>query len=276
MSGGKTIAAWICTLALSAVLVTAAPANEPVRRTPFSINEPLELPGMMLEPGSYVLKLIEPETQRNVLQVFETVQLWSDDETQLLSTMLTMPNYDLPTTDKTVFDFFDRGPNQPKALRLWFAPSRNYSQEFVYPQAQAVELAKAVGRGVLSMPRELPGDIGRLAGMVVEPTRIAKKAPFVTTAPDARASWPTSSATGRQTPVGTAQPSEAAQRVRPAPEPANSSPAAQSRARSREANRLAAALPRTGSYLPVVASIGLLAVSAGAMLRMLSRRLERR
>ena len=144
-------------------LTTTSRAADVIKQTPFSINEPFEIPSMMLEPGNYVFKLIEREPQRNVLDVFETVQLWTSDETRLLSTMLTMPNYDQPTTDKTVFTFFDRGPKQPKALRIWFAPGRNYGQEFVYPQLQAVELGKSVGRAVLSMPPELPGDLGKLA-----------------------------------------------------------------------------------------------------------------
>jgi hypothetical protein len=173
----------IITAAIGALLATPVSAQTPVSestervvqltnannisaQTPFVTNESLEVPGMMLAPGRYVLRLIEPGVERNVLQVFEVVQLWSGDEKRLLSTMLTMPNYDRPITDKTVFAFLERGPKQPKALRLWFSPGRNYGQEFVYPKAQAVELAKAVGRGVLSMPPELHGDIGLLAGGV--------------------------------------------------------------------------------------------------------------
>src|ERR1051325_3258819 len=76
---------------------TVRPA-EPLKQPQFSTNPPVEVPGMMLDTGQYVFKLIEPEAQRNVLQVFETVQLWTGDGTRLLSTMLTMPNYDLPPT----------------------------------------------------------------------------------------------------------------------------------------------------------------------------------
>src|ERR1700683_3733901 len=106
------------TITALAVCAAGAPARaaDPAKQTPFSIDEPLEAPGMMLEPGRYLFKLIEPELHRNVLEVFETVQLWTGDETRLLTTLLTMPNYDQPTTDKTVVTFFERGPKQPKAL----------------------------------------------------------------------------------------------------------------------------------------------------------------
>ena len=116
MSRGNSVPVWVCVLAQCSALVAPVFANDPVHKTLFSTNEPLEVPGMMLEPGRYTLKLIEQEAQRNVLQVFDTVQLWSSDETRLISTVLTMPNYDLPTTDQTVFSFFERGPKQAKAL----------------------------------------------------------------------------------------------------------------------------------------------------------------
>src|SRR5579864_2215477 len=290
MNCPKPFASWACMLAFCTVPATGAPASEPVRKTAFSINEPLEVPGMMLEPGRYVMKLVELEAHRNVLEVFETVQLWSPDETRLLSTLLTMPNYDLPTTDKTVFSFFERGPKQPKALRLWFAPGRNYSQEFVYPKSQAVELAKVVGRGVLAMPPELPGDIGRLARMVVEPTPAASKAPLVSTGPGPSFPSPPASVPARRiTPVSgaprqTAVPVQSARPVQAAP--VNAAPPAepdavsaartsQSRARLRDPKPATGALPKTGSFLPVFASLGLLALAAGSLLRILALRLER-
>src|SRR6185295_1657311 len=169
----------IAATALLVILNAAAQPAETARKTPFTTNEPVEIPGTILDGGQYIIRLVETEVHRNVLQVFETVQVWNADETQLLSTILTMPNYDRPTTDKTVFTFFDRGPRQAKALRLWFAPGRNYGQELVYPTEQAVELAKSVGRSVLSMPPELPGNIGGMAKIVTPSGPAANKVPFI-------------------------------------------------------------------------------------------------
>jgi len=245
-----------------AALVQASGA-EPVKQTPFSINDPFEIPSMILEPGHYVFKLVEREPQRNVLDVFETVQLWTGDETRLLSTLLTMPNYDQPTTDKTVFTFFERGPKQPKALRIWFAPGRNYGQEFVYPKLQAVELAKSVGRAVLSLPPELPGDLGKLASAAPLPNPAppapnrAAVAPIVPVAPPVSAPLPKTTPTA-VTPVVNA----------PAP--------IQSRARAREPQMIAASLPKTASYLALFAALGVLGIFAGVLLRLLGLRLERR
>jgi hypothetical protein len=227
------------------VVLVQASGAEPVKHTPFSINDPFEIPSMILEPGHYVFKLVDREPQRNVLDVFETVQLWTGDETRLLSTLLTMPNYDQPTTDKTVFTFFERGPKQPKALRIWFAPGRNYGQEFVYPKLQAVELAKSVGRAVLSLPPELPGDLGKLASAAPQPNP-APPAP-----PPIPAVRPTAIPTAL-TPTVKA----------PAP--------IQSRARVREPQMMAASLPKTASYMALFAAVGVMGIFAGALLRILA------
>lgn len=257
MGGKNRVASTVLVLVVTTGLT--ARAGEASRQTPFSTNEPLEVPGRILEPGSYVFKLIEPENQRNVLQVFETVQLWTGDNQHLLSTLLTMPNYDVPTTDKTVFAFFDRGPKQPKALRIWFSPGRNYGEEFVYPKGQAVELAKSIGRGVLSLPAELPADVGQLNRPMAE------------------------SLESSPAPIQTSRPKPAISNRAIIPPAANTAPQStplpavpvQSRARARNGKMIAASLPKTGSYLPLLATLGLLGIVAGILLRMLGIRLER-
>lgn len=249
MSRRKLVSCTLAWFGLAAVTYAA----DRVKETAFAINDSVEIPSMMLAPGRYVFKLVEREPQRNVLDVFETVQLWTGDESRLLSTLLTMPNYDQPTTDKTVFTFFERGPKEPKALRIWFAPGRNYGQEFVYPKLQAVELAKSAGRAVLSLPPELPGDLGKLASA----------APVPAPAPTAIA-----------TPPPAAAPSPAPAAI-PSAVPAAPAPM-QSRARTAEPRMAAARLPKTASYLAVLATLGMLGIFAGVLLRILALRLERK
>src|SRR5579863_935935 len=200
----RTIAVMVGAALWAGCTAPVARAADPLKQTPFATNESMEVPGMMLAPGRYVLRLVDPGPERNVLEVFEVVQLWTGDESRLLSTLLTMPNYDQPTTDKTVFTFFDRGPKQAKALRLWFAPGRNYGQEFVYPKAQAVELAKSVGRAVLSMPPELPGDIGKLTNAVPQPNPAPPAAQPVAVTPSAPVMQPTSAAIPKIIPTAVA------------------------------------------------------------------------
>jgi hypothetical protein len=264
----RTIAVAVLALAVCAASAATARAADPAKQTPFSTNEALEVPGMMLEPGQYLLRLIEPTAEPNVLQVFEIVQLWTGDQNRLLSTLLTMPNYDLPTTDKTVFTFFERGPKQSKALRLWFAPGRNYGQEFIYPKRQAVELAKAVGRGVLSMPPELPGNIGMLA-RTVEGVPAPATAPIAGAASEPRPTSPQ------------APPKQSPPEVNKIQHDATGATVPlQGRARARDPKAargsqiVASSLPKTAGYLPLVALLGVLSFAGGALLRVLALRLE--
>ena len=304
----NTRVATILALNVFAMLTAMAHAAEPAKQTQFSTNGPVEVPGMMLDTGQYLFKLIEPEAQRNVLQVFETVQLWTGDGSRLLSTMLTMPNYDLPPTDKTVFTFFERGPQQPKALRIWFAPGHRYGQELVYPKAQAAELAKTVGRSVLSLPAELPGDIGQLARMVAEPNGSAAKAPVASPV-----SAPSSAAPVNEIPAANTS-APVTPPMRAVPEPSRppressitnnsarrggvssgsvtsgsassstiSAAPVQSRTRTPEPKMIASAipkvasLPKTASLLGIVAFMGLLGIACGTVLRILALQLEHR
>jgi hypothetical protein len=272
-----------------AACTTGVRAADAPKRTPFVINEPVEVPSMILEPGHYVLRLVEPSSERNVLQVFEVVQLWTGDEGRLLSTLLTMPNYDRPTTDKTVFTFFERGTKQAKALRLWFPPGRNCGQEFVYPKAQAVELAKAVGRGVLSMPPELPGDIGLLGGGAQRggaaparaPIAIPAVQPFVPKPAPAPATAVAKEQPAQKPPPPSpgASRNESVRAVNETPSGASRSVIeSRSRAMSRTVpqapERIPASLPKTAGYLPLAAVLGIAGIIAGILLRILALRME--
>jgi len=300
---GRTVVVSLSAAILAACTPIVRAADLP-KKTLFVTNESVEVPGMVLDPGRYVLKLVEPGSERNVLQVFEVVQLWTGDEGRLLSTLLTMPNYDRPTTDKTVFIFYERGAKQAKALRLWFSPGRNCGQEFVYPKAQAVELAKAVGRGVLSMPPELPGDIGVLAGTVQR----GVAAPARATVPPPAAAQPLAPARATMPSPGAAQPvlqkpvsvapaahEQPPQKTPPPQSPGlstsvsvravNATPAGAAssaiQSRSRTMSRTAAqaperseALPRTAGYLPLLALLGIAGIVSGILLRILALRME--
>ena len=47
------------------------------------------------------------------------------------------------------------GALEPAALRAWFYPGRNWDEEFVYPKAKAIELAKASRTPGLFTPVEM-------------------------------------------------------------------------------------------------------------------------
>jgi len=107
------------------------------KMTTVKFNQPIEIPGQVLPAGTYIFTVAESATARNVLQV------WNEDKTNLIATVLAIPDYRLQPTDETVIEFHERPATSPKALRGWFYPGDTYGMEFVYPKVRATQLAEA-------------------------------------------------------------------------------------------------------------------------------------
>ena len=132
----------------------AARADEWNKRTVMTINSPIQVPNRVLPAGTYVVKLLDSPSNRDIVQIFNS------DETHLITTILAMPNYRLEPTGKTVFTFWETPPGQPPALRAWFYPGDNYGQEFAYPKSVATQIA-AVSKAPVptteaTQPQQLP------------------------------------------------------------------------------------------------------------------------
>ena len=131
-----------CLALIGAISTPTARADEWNKKTVITFSGPVEIPGVhltgwgVLPAGTYVFKLLDSQSDRHIVQIF------NKDETKVLATILAIPNYRLKATDKTVITFRERPAGEPEALRAWFYPGRNYGDEFVYPKAKAVELAK--------------------------------------------------------------------------------------------------------------------------------------
>src|ERR1051326_5169361 len=143
----------LCVLGVCALLLPAAAiADERNNQTTVTFSAPVEVPGVgaqVLPAGTYLFKLMDSLSDRNIVQIF------NEDGTHLYTTILAIPNYRLRSTDKTVITFRERAEGQPDALRAWFYPGANWGQEFVYPKAKAIELAKIISAPVLATPIDL-------------------------------------------------------------------------------------------------------------------------
>ena len=148
----KALSILFCVVVACAFLIPAAAADEWNNRTTVTFSAPVEVPGVgvhLLPAGTYLFKLMDSPSDRNIVQIF------NEDGTHLFTTILAIPNYRLRTTDKTVMTFGEKAEGQPEALRAWFYPGANWGQEFVYPKARALELAKVVQEPVLATPVDL-------------------------------------------------------------------------------------------------------------------------
>lgn len=146
---------------LGALIVPKARADEWDKKTTLTFNEPVQVPGTTLSAGTYVFKLAD-SSDRTI------VQIWNEDETRLITTILAIADYREKTPDKTIVSFDERPTGQPEALKAWFYPGDNSGVEFVYPKQRATELAQANQQPVLSV-REDATDAASLKTATVEP-----------------------------------------------------------------------------------------------------------
>ena len=141
----RTAVAALCAVTLAVLLTPIVSADEWDKKTIVTFNSPVEIPGKVLPAGTYVFKLLDSTSNRNIVQIYDK------DEKHLIATMLALPDYRLKPSDKPVLAFEERPSGSPEALRAWFYPGDNFGQQFVYPHKRAVELAQRTHQNVLSM-----------------------------------------------------------------------------------------------------------------------------
>jgi len=241
----KAVITVCCMAAMGAVLAPPARADEWNRKTTVTFSGPVEIPGVhlagwgVLPAGTYVFKIMDSLSNRHIVQIF------SKDEKTVYATILAIPNYRLKATDKTVITFRERPAGQPEALRAWFYPGRNWGEEFVYPKAVAISLAKATNTPVLFTPADLPLEVAQPAQLADEPVVVElKQAPVMAVMP--------SGEEVQLAQVVTPPPAEETVARAAAPEPV---------------------LPDTASMLPLIALFGMLALAGAIAVRTAARRL---
>ena len=211
-------------LGLTAIaFAPAARADEWNKRTVMTINEPIQVPNRVLSPGTYVVKLLDSPSDRHIVQIF------NQDETHLITTILAMPKYRLEPSGKTVFTFWETPPGQPPALRAWFYPGDNYGQEFAYPKSVATQIAATSHTAV--------------------PTTEATQAEQM------------------QTAQVTSTPPPAAEPPAPAPEVAQNTPPPAPAPEQPAPAPAPQELPKTGSPYPLIGLAGIAALGMFALLR---------
>jgi hypothetical protein len=157
-------------------LAPNAPADEWNKKTVLTVDEPIQVPNVVLPAGTYVMKLLDSQSDRHIVQIFNA------DENHLFTTILAIPNYRIRPTGKTVFTFWETPPGQPKALRAWFYPGDNFGQEFAYPKSAAVAIAAVTHEQVptteATQPAELPqAEVTQTQPEPQQPQEVAQNTP---------------------------------------------------------------------------------------------------
>ncbi len=180
MTKTTTPAILLAGLAVLSLAATSALADDWDQRTIFTFSGPVEIPGQVLPAGTYVFKLADASSNRNIVQVY------NKDENHLYGTFLAIPDERLRPVGKPIITFDETPAGSPEAVRAWFYPGDNYGHQFVYPKPRAVALAKANNTPVPSMPAELAANTTAPAASVKAPEVVAmRQAPLKAQKPNA-------------------------------------------------------------------------------------------
>jgi hypothetical protein len=124
----KVVFLGFATLFASSSVLPSAKADEWNKKTVVTFNVPVEVPGKILPEGTYVFKLADGQSDREIVQIF------TEDERELITTILAMRAYRLEPTGKPVITLEERPPGSPEAVKRWFYPGDNDGFQFTYPK----------------------------------------------------------------------------------------------------------------------------------------------
>jgi hypothetical protein len=136
------IAGFIIALTLSFGL--SAHADEWDHATSITFNHAIQIPGQVLPAGTYFLKLVNSDSDRNIVQIFNS------DQTHVFATLDAVAAERQDPTDDTVVTFAEQGVGKPDVLVRWFYPGDVTGVEFLYSGQTEKELAQERHQTVLA------------------------------------------------------------------------------------------------------------------------------
>jgi hypothetical protein len=203
------------------------------------------------------------------------VKVMSQDRKQLHATLLAIPYYsnERPTDEPQVR--FMETPSQTgdgkmgtNAIKVWFYPGNSVGHEFIYPRAQALQIAARTGQSVLTTKSDTEAtattadaDLTR-----VDRTGVDTEANVTAQASTENAQASTQTATAQSTtPAPQPAPRERVGAITGSERAADQTPQAMPERTTAPAPRTD--LPRTAGMLPLLALIGIGSLVGSRMLR---------
>ena len=123
-------------IAFSLFFELAAHADEFDQATTITFSQPIQIPGQVLPAGSYLFKLANTDSDRNMVQIFNA------DRTVLYATLQTVPTERQEPTGHTMVALAEQGAGQKDVLLKWFYPGNETGNEFLYSKQKEKELAQ--------------------------------------------------------------------------------------------------------------------------------------
>jgi hypothetical protein len=108
------------------------------RRTLFTFNQPIALPGMTLPAGTYTFRLADPMTGGKVVQILNR------SGTESFALLLSIPAYRAEAARESEIGFMETASGMPAAVKVWWQEGSTRGYEFIYPKTQVDRLSRGV------------------------------------------------------------------------------------------------------------------------------------
>lgn len=241
-------AAMLLTLSATPALAQGQPLDA---RTEFTFNQPVELPGVTLPPGTYIFRFVDGTTGRKVMQVQA-----KDASNKTYGMFLTI-NAERPRpSDDAELRFLETPAGQPAAVKTWWYPGNTIGREFIYPKSQARRLAQATRQTVLTTQAENVTNDQMSTAELAYVSESGQETPLTDDQlVEAAANTP---------PVGTVTQQSASSAQSATAADAN---VAAARTPAQEGTMARARLPRTSTPLAGIGLLGVLSLLGGAWMR---------
>ena len=111
-------------------------------KTIVTFNQPVEIPGHVLLPGTYTFRLVNSSSDRDIVEVK------SHSHPQFVDILLADPAQRANSSSNSTFTFEKSSARGPERIAEWFYPGQLYGQQFVYgsPAATHAPSSAAPGR----------------------------------------------------------------------------------------------------------------------------------
>src|SRR5579862_7207785 len=242
MQSSSLIKSRITLAVLSGVALVAgvAQADQWDKKTIVTVDQPMQVSDTLLEPGQYVFRLLNSDSDRHIVQIF------TGDQSRIVNTVLAIPNYRLRPRGDSRFLFWETPPGSARALRAWFYPGDNMGQEFRYPKQLAM-----------------------LQTSVAAPAPVAPQAVITETAPaEAQADQTPEPAPAPPPQAMNQPPSEAEKSVEIAQNATPAVPDASLEPQTTTADNQPSTLPKTATWHPLIGLSGAFLLGIAALFRL--------
>lgn len=232
-----------------ALWASTAQAQTEDKKTYFTFSAPIALPGMTLPAGRYLFRIVDTTTTRKVIQVL------SDDGKKPFVMANTIPDQRRDAPKDATVAFYETPAGAPAAVKTWWYPGETIGYQFIYPRAQAKEIAHNTGKPVLTTKTE---------STKIEETKTAT----LTRVDDAGHDADVDAAASAPNNNGFKDESANATVFNRNPPAVNTPPQIAASNQNTEPSRVARnELPKTASSLPLVGMIGMLSALGFVTLR---------